>query len=103
MKNKLFGIILFLIMAVPVPIAVFSWIGTLITVAGGVGNIDWKSFKEAIEAVTMISFFIFIGMYPLTYVLSLIKTYGRKQICWFSFLPLLHILVIAIFWVFLPE
>ena len=88
--------LLFVLQAIPIPFSIFSWIGTLITVAGGVDSVNWTNAFEAIGAYVMIGCFIFVGLYPLTYFIALRKTLSEKKLCGWSFLPAGHILVVVL-------
>ncbi len=103
MTNKVLKVLLFVIEAIPVPLSVFSWIGTLITIAGGVGTVNWQSFGDALGAIVMMLFFVFVGIYPLTYIVSLLKSKDKTGFSFWFILPLIHILAAVIFVLCLPN
>ena len=107
MMKKVLKVLLFTIEAIPIPLSVLSWIGTVITIAGGIGTVNWLNFSEALGAIVMMLFFVFVGMYPLTYIASLIasllKAKDEPGFSFWCFLPVIHILVAMIFVLCLPS
>ena len=103
MKKKILKVLLFAIEAIPIPISVVSWIGTLIIIAGGIGTVNWSNFSNAIGAIIMIMFFVFVGIYPITYIVSLLKVKDKNEFSIWIFLPIIHILAVIIFVIFLTK
>ena len=89
MKNKAWAIILFLVQAIPLPFSLVSWIGTLISV-GGIGTIDYTNIFEIVGAMLMLAYFVFVGIYPLTYIIAAVNTKKAGGLCFWSFAPVLH-------------
>ena len=85
MKNKSLLIILYSILALPIPFSLLSWIGTLITVAnmGEVSSV-WAK-------IISVSAMVAVGIYPVTYGICLGFTVKKKRLGFLGWLPLLHI------------
>ncbi|MCL1820584.1 MAG: hypothetical protein FWG36_08030 [Oscillospiraceae bacterium] len=84
--------ILFILFALPIPISLISWIGTLISVAN-IGAMKGSVLIRGIALITM----LLAGTYTGTYIFSLVKTLKKKEISMVSLLPLLHIALFLIF------
>jgi len=89
-------IILFVFFALPIPISLFSWIGTIISVAN-IGMTDWSSFSESIQGLVALITMLLAGTYLVTFIISLVITLKAKKISLLSFLPLMHIILFGIF------
>ena len=88
--------LLFVLQAIPIPFSIFSWIGTLMAMGTGMADIDKTNIFEVVGAYIMIGCFIFVGLYPITYLIALGKTLSEKKLCKWSFLPAGHILVVVL-------
>ena len=99
MKNKAWAIILFLVQAIPLPFSLVSWIGTLISV-GGIGTIYHTNIFEIVGAMLMLAYFVFVGSYPLTYIIAAVNTKKAGRLCFWSFAPMLHVTIAGLVFVF---
>lgn len=92
MKNKILIVFLFVLFAIPIPIAMFGSLLTLIWFVGSI--IKESSYIEIIMSL----FGVVIGItYVVTYIYSLIKTIKNKQISFKTFFPVCHCLVACLF------
>lgn len=99
MKQKKYFIIMYIIYALPIPFSLITWIGTIISVAD-LGMVDWKIFSELIQSVIALVTMLLAGLYPVSYIISLIKTRNSKKFSLFSFLPIIHIILFVVFFFF---
>ena len=83
---------LFVLQAIPIPFSIFSWIGTVMALAGD--GVDRTNIFEVVGYFLAVGCFIFVGLYPLTYFIALRKTLSEKKLSGWSFLPTGHILVV---------
>lgn len=95
MKNKITVIIMYLILALPVPISLLTWIGTIMSVAS-IGMLKIDNVGVLITTLVAFSAMILAGTYPVSYSVSLYKTIENKRLKLVSFLPVAHILLAAI-------
>ena len=97
--NLLIIILLFAVFAIPIPVSVisipFSLINIVTIFVSGEGGMDWAKmiqdsglFGAAVFLLVMILF----GVYPITYVVSLVLTILNKKLLLLSFLPLVHVI-----------
>ncbi len=93
MKNKKLMYTIFVIQAIPIPFSLITIIGSLISFA----NISVLVEKSILLAWSATNAMLFAGTYTITYFISLLISINRKKISFASFLPLLHILLAAIF------
>lgn len=98
-EHKTSIIILFIFFALPIPLSLISWIGTLISVAN-IGMINWSVFSQFIQGLVSVITMLLAGTYLVTYIISLSVTLKNKNISLISFLPLLHIVLFSIFFAF---
>ncbi len=91
MKNKPLVIILFLILALPIPISLISILGSIISIA----NIGMSEnyFDVIIPIITM----FLAATYTIPYIISLLLTIKNMKINIYSFLPIIHLAVTALF------
>lgn len=95
-NNKKSIILLFILLALPIPFSLISWIGTLMSVVN-IGMTNWSEFSEFIQgAVALITMFL-AGTYLVTYFLSLKVTLKNKRISLISLSPIFHIALFGIF------
>ena len=87
MKNKSKVIILYIIQALPIPFSLVSIIGTIISLA----NIGMA--ESVFQAIVSILAMVLAGTYIITYIISLIITSTKKKIKFYSFLPVVHMIV----------
>ena len=95
--TKPLSVILYALTALPIPLSLATWIGTIMAFAS-IGMSPITSIADIAGAVFMLAFFVFAGLYPLTYAYSLYLTVKRRCIGVYSFLPILHIAVFAKMW-----
>lgn len=92
MKNKILIILLFIVLAFPLPIAL---LGSLMSFLWFLSSIMKGS--SVIEIVMAIIGTIIGATYILTYVISLIKTWNEKKISFKTFIPLAHCLIALVY------
>ncbi|MCL2818190.1 MAG: hypothetical protein FWD41_00425 [Actinomycetia bacterium] len=94
--QKLKTLVLFILYALPIPLSLASWIGTVMALAGfrAQSGIDTN---ETITAIVALIAMLLAGSYPLSYVVSLVQTLRTKALSWISALPVLHIVLTLIF------
>lgn len=97
-ERKTSIIILFIIFALPTPLSLISWIGTLIAIAN-IGMTNWSEFSQCIQALIALITMLLAGTYLVTYIISLNATLKNKKISLFSFLPMLHVTLFSIFYI----
>ena len=89
MKNtKVNMILLYILQAIPVPYSFISWIGTIMAFAA---ESQAVTLADRAGEIFMLLFFVFAGLYPLTYLISMLITGVTGRISWYSVLPLFHI------------
>ena len=90
-KTGVVGIIgLYVLYALPIPLSVASWIGTLMGVAN-IGATDWTTFPAWIHGSVAIVAMLAAGAYPITYLISLVSTI-RDRSSAKRYWPICHIL-----------
>lgn len=95
-EHKTSIVILFIFFALPTPLSLISWIGTLISVAN-IGMTNWSEFSQCIQGLVALITMLLAGTYLVTYIISLGATLKNKKISLISFLPMLHIVLFSIF------
>lgn len=90
MKNKVFVIILFVIFALPIPFSLITILGSLISLA----NIFMAD--SILEAIILIVIMLLPGTYSISYIVSLNLTINKKKIGIYSFIPIVHLAVVAL-------
>ena len=96
MKNrKILIIVLFIVLALPIPLSLISWIGTVISVAN-IGMMGWSSLGEIMQAFIALITMLLAGTYLSTYIFSVNRTWKEKELSSISFLPFLHIVLFII-------
>jgi hypothetical protein len=93
MKYKLPVILLFAIFALPLPLSLMSWIGTVISISaafepGGPILVKWAAVTTMLLA----------GTYAVSYMYSLKRTLKVNKIIHISLLPLLHMVAFVLFY-----
>ena len=93
-QSKPFVWAVMILQALPIPLSLVSILGSLISLANiGMTAELYSSWTAVCAVVTM----ILAGTYTIPYVVAAVVTFSRKRLGWFSFLPLLHLLVTAVF------
>lgn len=92
MRNKTLIVFLFILFAIPVPVAV---LGSLMALLWFVTSITEES--SFVEIIMSLSGFVIGATYIVTYICSLKKTTKSKRISLKTFLPLFHCLTAALF------
>lgn len=97
MKKKVLIVVLFVLFALPIPVAV---VGAVISFAGFIGAAIHRSLIELAVAL----FGIIIGStYLFTYISALTKTKKEGKVSAHTFLPAVHCLIAAVFLLMLPS
>lgn len=92
MKHKKTMIFLYIIMAIPIPLSLLTWIPSIMSIAS-IGMMEIDSARELITAIVSLSAMILAGTYCVSYAVALDKTIKNKGLKPISFLPVLHILL----------
>lgn len=87
MKHKLAAILLFVFQGIPIPFSLVSILGSIISLA----NIETAG-SVAMAMVSVLAM-VLAGTYTATYVVSLVLTAVKKEIKFYTFLPLIHLAV----------
>ena len=95
-KYQIFTVFLFILLALPIPVSLVSWIGTVISIAN-IGMTDWAKPGESLQGIVALITMLLAGTYLFTYSFSLIKTRSARKISFVSFLPILHLLLTVAF------
>jgi len=90
-KHKVAIVVLFIIFALPIPVSLLSWIGTIIS-AANIGVMD-----STVHTTIALSTMLLAGTYPVSYIVALVYTLKSGKISLLSFLPLLHIVLFRAF------
>ncbi len=93
MKNKTLITILFIFQALPIPISLVSILGSIISIAN-IGMVE--SFLERIISVIAM---LLAATYAISYKLSLKYTIKNKKLHIYSFIPIMHLLLTALFFI----
>ena len=93
MKNKVMIWVVMILQALPIPISLVTILGSIISLA----NISIMIEQSLFVAIVATTSMILAGTYSLTYLFSAIKTFANKRISFVSFLPIIHIVVTAVF------
>ena len=95
-KYQIFTVFLFILLALPIPVSVVSWIGTIMAVAN-IGMTNWAKPGESLQGIVALMTMVLAGTYLFTYSFSLIKTRASKKLSLVSFLPIAHLLLTVAF------
>ncbi|MBQ3507942.1 MAG: hypothetical protein IJA91_05265 [Clostridia bacterium] len=91
-KPLLWGVMI--LQALPIPLSLMTIIGSLISLANlGMTAEQYSPWTAVCAVVTM----ILAGTYVIPYVVAAVMTAVRKRLGWVSFLPVLHIVMTAVF------
>ncbi len=90
MKNKAFVIILFVIFALPIPLSLITILGSVISLA----NLFMAD--SILEAIVTSVVMLLPGAYSISYIVSLNLTINKKKIGIYSFIPIVHLAVVAL-------
>jgi len=88
--KKFLVVLVYIILAIPVPVSLISIIGSLVSFAS-IGMAE--SFAEVI--VPLLAMFL-AGTYSISYFISLLYTITKKKVHFLSFLPMIHLVVTAL-------
>ena len=93
--KKTMCILYYIIMALPIPVSMLTWIGTIISIAniGATGGEGVPGYFHRLVAVLSM---LLAGTYIIPYVFSLIRMIMVKKITFSMFLPIIHIVVTCI-------
>ena len=89
-KSKTAVLSAFGLLALPIPLSLASWIGTIMALAA-IGMLDGTEPNPILTPLVAFGTMLIAGTYVVTYMLSLILTWRKKKLYWASALPLLHI------------
>ena len=94
--KKALCVLYYILMALPIPVSMITWIGTLISVAN-IGATGGEGILGTIHELVALLSMLLAGTYLITYVFSLIRMCKMKKVTFSTFLPVIHILVTCIF------
>ena len=95
MLDKILMYGLLALMAIPIPISLMSWVGTLISL-GAFSDVNWHHPKSAFGAINMLLAMIIAGTYVVTYAFSCVYTLRNDEVSTLTVLPLVHIGLFAL-------
>lgn len=95
MKNKPAIWIVTILQALPVPISLFTILGSIISLA----NIGVLYDASPILALVSVLFMVFAAIYPEIFAASTFITFFKKKLSVISFLPTLHIIITLVLFV----
>lgn len=84
--------VMYLILALPIPLSLITWLGTIMSIAN-FGMLDLTNMKVLITTIVSITAMLLAGTYPATYAFSLYKTLKNKKLNCLSFFPVFHIIL----------
>lgn len=94
-NSKPFMIFLFVLLGLPVPFSLLSWIGTIMSVAN-MGMVNWGKFSERTQMISGLIAMLLAGTYLITYIISLLIALKKGKVSPIIFLPVAHILLFVI-------
>ena len=95
-KHNTYIILLFVLLALPIPPSLLSWIGTVMSLAN-IGMTDWSAPGQLILGLVALVTMLLAGTYVVSYVISLSITLKNKRISRMSLLPVAHLLTLGVF------
>ena len=90
--SKIAMIIIYIVYALPIPLSMITWIGTIMAIAA-IGNARWSEIGALIVGIVATLAMLLAGTYLISYIYSLIGTLKQKKLTKISLLPLLHIVI----------
>ena len=93
--RKMLLIAVFVLFALPIPLSMVTWIGTIISVAD-IGMTDTSTFSEWIQTIVALITMLLAGTYLITYIVALVLSWKKQKLTVLSFLPLMHIALFGI-------
>ena len=103
--KKLLISVYYVVMSLPIPVSVLSWLGTLIS-AANIGMTGGDGILGIIHRVVALLAMLLAGTYLLSYLKSVMTMRKTKKITFFTFLPVLHLVTACAFiylWNFLDH
>jgi len=94
--KKTMCVLYYILMALPIPISMITWIGTLISVAN-IGATGGEGLIGTIHELVALLSMLLAGTYLIPYVFSLIRMCKIRKVTFSMFLPVLHIVLTCIF------
>ncbi len=91
MKNKFWVIVLYVLQAIPIPFSLISILGSIISLAN-IGMVE----STTLAIVSFLAMFL-ADTYTITYVVSFVVTVIKKKVKFYSFLPVIHLIVAVLF------
>ena len=93
-KNKPIITVLFILLALPIPLSLITWIATIMAIASPPQE---KTFIVIIVSIISLIAMLLAGTYPISYIVALIHTIAKKKLSLLSFLPIIHVIVFCLF------
>ncbi len=93
--KKTMCVIYYILMALPIPVSMITWIGTLISVAN-IGATGGEGVLGTIHEFVALLSMLLAGTYLISYVVSLIRMVMVRKVTFSMFLPILHIIITCI-------
>ena len=94
--KKTLCVLYYMLMALPIPISMITWIGTLISVAN-IGATGGEGILGTIHELVALLSMLLAGTYLIPYFISLIRMCKIRKLTFSMFLPVLHIVLTCIF------
>ena len=95
-KNVLLTTVLFIVLAIPIPLSLFSIPYSLISIGMFKGIANPVSIKVVINSILFLLVMILAGTYIVSYVCAFVVTIKSKVISRLIFLPVIHIFVFIV-------
>lgn len=94
--KKTICVLYYILMALPIPVSMITWIGTLISVAN-IGATGAEGILGTIHEIVALLSMLLAGTYLIPYGYSLYRMNKVKKLTFAFFLPVLHIIITIIF------
>ncbi len=85
-KSKISNIVLLILFALPIPLSIASWIGTIMSVAA-IDMANWSNIGDWLQDVAALITMLLAGTYPISYAYSFKRRVHSRM--WFY--PISHI------------
>lgn len=94
--KKTLCVLYYTIMALPIPLSMITWIGTLISVAN-IGATGGEGVIAIIHKIVALLSMLLAGTYLIPYIFSLARMLKIRKVTFSMFLPIIHIVITCIF------
>ncbi|MCL2491767.1 MAG: hypothetical protein FWE87_03345 [Coriobacteriia bacterium] len=88
-------IVVFLLLALPIPLSMGSWLATIMSI-GNLNMTDWSAPGAVLSGIVSFTTYFIAGTYLVTFFASLIYSWRKKKLSWVSFMPLAHVVLFIV-------